>query len=227
MSGWLSDPNRHVRRLVSEGTRPRLPWAMQLPSLIADPSPALPLLKALRDDPEPYVRRSVANHLNDISKDHPVLLAEIVEDWMPGAGEDRKALMKHACRSLIKKGDGRILAAFGRHPAELDLGRIELSAASIAMPGVLEFTVTLGSQAEAAQELTIDYVVHFRKANGGLAPKVFKGGNVSLAPGETRQFRRSHRFAEITTRRHYAGLHRIGLRINGTDTETVDFELIT
>ena len=95
------------------------------------------------------------------------------------------------------------------------------------MPGVLEFTVMLGSQAEVVQDLTVDYVLHFRKANGGLAPKVFKGGNFSLAPGETRQFRRSHRFAEITTRRHYPGLHRLGLRINGADTETVDFELVT
>lgn len=227
MASWVSDPNRHVRRLVSEGTRPRLPWAMQLPALVADPRPVLPLLEALRDDPEPYVRRSVANHLNDISKDHAALFADIVESWMQGASADRRALLKHASRSLIKKGDERILATFGRLPARLDLGSVELSAATIKMPGVLRFTVALTSTADVPQNLTVDYVVHFRKANGAVAPKVFKGGELSLAPGKTRIFGRSHRFAEITTRRHYGGLHRLGLRINGVDTDTVEFELVT
>ncbi len=129
MSRWIFDPNRHVRRLVSEGTRPRLPWAMRLPSLMNDPSPVLPFLKALRDDPEPYVRRSVANHLNDISKDHPGLLAEIAESWMVDASPERRSLLRHASRSLIKSGDARILTAFGRYPARLRCGALELSQA--------------------------------------------------------------------------------------------------
>lgn len=222
---WVADPNRHVRRLVSEGTRPRLPWAMQLPSLIVDPTPALSLLKRLRDDPDSYVRRSVANHLNDISKDHPERLAGVVEDWMRDASEERRALLRHASRSLIKKGHPRVLAAFGRHPARLALGPLELSGRSVPMPGMLGFAMRLTSTAEEAQNLTVDYVIHFRKANGGLVAKVFKGASFTLAPGESRYLRRGHRFAEITTRKHYAGLHRICLRINGADTEAEDFEL--
>ena len=226
MAGWIEDPNRHVRRLVSEGTRPRLPWAMQLPQLIADPTPSLPLLEALRDDPEAYVRRSVANHLNDISKDHRGLIAEIAERWMEGRNKEREALLRHACRSLIKAGDKRILAAFGRHPAELRLGELELSQRQVAMPGAIEFAIELRSTSDVPQDLTVDYVLHFRKAGGALAPKVFKGATFRLGPGEVRHFRRSHRFAEITTRKHYGGLHRIGLRINGSDTETAEFELV-
>ncbi|AJD46179.1 DNA alkylation repair protein [Rhizobium sp. SEMIA 4085] len=227
MSRWIFDSNRHVRRLVSEGTRPRLPWAMRLSSLMNDPSPVLPILQALRDDPEPYVRRSVANHLNDISKDHPGLLAEIAERWMVDASPQRRSLLRHASRSLIKSGDARILAAFGRYPARLLCGALELSSRAITMPDTLRFAVEITSTADHTQELTVDYVVHFRKANGSLAPKVFKGSAFSLGPGEIRRFRRAHRFAEITTRKYYDGVHRIGLRINGADTEVAEFELVS
>src|SRR5690606_29477765 len=113
IQGWAKSPNYHVRRLASEGARPRLPWGQQLPALIADPRPMLPVLKMLRDDPSEYVRRSVANHLNDIAKDHPQLLAEVVEEWYADGGPERQRMLRHACRTLIKKGDGRILSALG------------------------------------------------------------------------------------------------------------------
>ncbi|MGB1258116.1 MAG: hypothetical protein ACPG51_19740, partial [Thiolinea sp.] len=94
LAGWVDDTNRHVRRLISEGTRPRLPWGMQLTALVQDPLPTLPLLTALRDDNESYVRRSVANHLNDIAKDHPDLIAEIAQEWMQGADKNREKLLR-------------------------------------------------------------------------------------------------------------------------------------
>lgn len=226
MSQWVNDPNRHVRRLVSEGTRPRLPWAMQLPALIRDPAPVLPLLEALRDDPEPYVRRSVSNHLNDVAKDHPGLVAVIAQTWIASASPERRALLRHACRTLIKRGDSRVLAAFGQHPPRASFGALELSATRVTIPGDLTISMEITSLAKDVQDLTVDYVIHFRKANGSLASKVFKGSVFSLRPGESRRFRRSHRFAHITTRRHYTGSHGVSLRINGQDTDVVMFELV-
>ena len=101
---WTRDPDPHVRRLCSEGARPRLPWAIRIPALIRDPRPVTPILEALRDDPEEYVRRSVANHLGDIAKDHPELAFEICERWVSGASEDRKWLIRHAVRHPAKHG---------------------------------------------------------------------------------------------------------------------------
>jgi 3-methyladenine DNA glycosylase AlkC len=101
---WTQDPDPHVRRLCSEGTRPRLPWAIRIPAFLRDPRPVIPILEALRDDPEEYVRRSVANHLGDIAKDHPDLAFEICERWLPGASEERKWLIRHAVRHPAKKG---------------------------------------------------------------------------------------------------------------------------
>lgn len=225
MEGWTRDPNRHVRRLVSEGARPRLPWAMRLPGLIADPAPVLPLLTCLRDDPEEYVRRSVANHLNDIAKDHPELVVRVAGDWMAGAGPARRALVRHACRSLIKAGDAGALAVFGRTPPRLVPVSLRLSAERVAMGEVLEMSAELVSRAEAAQALTVDYVLHFLKANGRHAPKVFKGAELVLAAGERRALCLRHPFREVTTRRHYPGVQRVGLRINGQDSATAEFRL--
>ncbi len=226
LEGWVDDPSPQVRRLVSEGSRPRLPWAVRLPALVEDPSPMLPLLARLRDDPEEYVRRSVANHLNDIAKDHPALVAALAEDWMRDAGPQRRALLRHACRGLIKQGDAAALAAFGRHPPRLQARPLELSAATVRMGGSIELRMLLRSSAQESQQLTVDYVLHLRKANGRLSPKVFKGAVVDLAPGAAVLFSRTHRFREVTTRRHYFGGQAVSLRINGQDTDPVAFELL-
>ncbi len=106
---WTTDPDPHVRRLCSEGTRPRLPWAIRIPSFIHDPTPTLTILDALKDDPELYVRRSVANHLGDIAKDHPEIVFEICERWLPKASESRKWLIRHALRHPAKKGNKEAL----------------------------------------------------------------------------------------------------------------------
>lgn len=101
---WTRDPDPHVRRLCSEGSRPRLPWAQRIPAFVRDPRPTLPLLEALKDDPDLYVRRSVANHLGDIAKDHPELAFEICARWVVGASEERKWLIRHAVRHPAKHG---------------------------------------------------------------------------------------------------------------------------
>ncbi|MDH6267725.1 3-methyladenine DNA glycosylase AlkC [Rhizobium sp. SG_E_25_P2] len=225
MEDWVDDPNPHVRRLVSEGSRPRLPWAMQLPELIVDPSPMLPLLTRLRDDPSDYVRRSVANHLNDISKDHPRLTVDLARDWAKDAPPERLSLLKHGLRTLIKKGDPGALEIFGRNAPAVSTSPLRLSTSTVVMPSVLVFEAEIASLADQPQMLTVDYVIHFRKARGDTTPKVFKGGSLTLAPGEHRLFRRSHAFRPITTRRYYAGEHSICLRINGVDQDPACFDL--
>lgn len=225
MRAWIDDPNVHVRRLVSEGTRPRLPWAMRLPKLIADPSPMLPILTALRDDPVEYVRRSVANHLNDIAKDHPDLVADIATNWIRGADRNRERLVRHACRSLIKAGHPGALAAFGLEAPRIGLDRLDIVTPAVRYGDRVKFRTCLRSISDGPQTLVIDYLVHFLKANGTQAPKVFKWTTLTLAPGETRTLDRAHPIRPITTRRYYAGEQRLSLRINGRDFGDASFEL--
>jgi len=222
---WRDDPSPHVRRWTSEGSRPRLPWGLQVKALIADPSPTLPLLRALQDDPSPYVRRSVANHLNDIAKDHPGVVADWLEDDLPGASTERRALLRHASRTLVKRGDRRVLKAWGlggKFRGDVDL---RLSPKRVAAGDSLKLVATLVSSARSKQTLAIDYVVHHIKANGGSSPKVFKGWSLSLAPGETRRLEKTHSLRPITTRRYYPGLHRVELQVNGSVVAEATFTL--
>lgn len=222
---WLDDPREEVRRLISEGTRPRLPWGAQLKSLISDPRPMLPLLEALRDDPSESVRRSVANHLNDIGKDHPDLLLEVAEAWMEGAGQDRRRLVRHACRSLFKAGHARALALQGWGMPQVDNLRLSLARAAVRVGGALEFVLEFESSAKRAQDLRLDYAVHFRKANGGLNPKVFCWKKITVGPGEVVRAERRVSFRPVTTRRLYPGEHRLDLRLNGRVVAEVPFTL--
>lgn len=225
MSSWLDDPDYHVRRLVSEGTRPRLPWAMQLPQLIADPSSTLPLLEALRDDETEYVRRSVANHLNDIAKDHPDLVAKLAKEWMKDADRNREKLLRHACRSLIKQGHPKALAVFGYRPPKLELQSLNIDNATVKLGSALDFSVRLHSLSSKKQSLIIDYVIHHQKNNGQLAAKVFKWTKTQIEPEQTLMLNRSHKMREVTTRRYYPGLHAVSLRINGQDFGYQEFAL--
>ena len=226
MQGWINDPDHHVRRLVSEGTRPRLPWAMQLPQLMADPSPTLPLLEALRDDKEEYVRRSVANHLNDISKDHPDLVANLAKQWMKDADAKRTKLVRHACRSLIKQGHIGALEAFGLNPPEVKLGEINIENKNVVFGDKLIFSVDLTSTCKNPQNLIIDYVVYFLKSNNKQSGKVFKWKKFILEAGETLSIKKIHSIRPITTRRYYAGTQALALRINGKDFGFVEFDLV-
>ena len=213
---WSSDPNPHVRRWTSEGSRPRLPWGLQIRSLIADPSPTLPLLHALQDDPSPYVRRSVANHLNDIAKDHPGLVADWLEQHLPKAPPERVALLRHASRTLVKRGDRRVLKAWGLGGRFRGEATLALSPMRVAVGDSLKLVATLASGANSKQTLAVDYVVHHVRANGESSAKVFKGWTLQLAPGEVRRLEKKHSLRPITTRRYYPGRHRVELQVNGT-----------
>ncbi|TYC80072.1 DNA alkylation repair protein [Stappia sp. BW2] len=226
MAPWVKDESVHVRRLVSEGTRPRLPWGMRLQSLVVDPTPTLPLLEALKDDPEDYVRRSVANHLNDIAKDHPDLVADIAKSWLKDADRNREKLVRHACRSLIKQGHTATLEAFGLNPPEIQVEGPQILTSDVTYGESVGFDVELVSTSSHPQDLVLDYLIHFRKANGTLAPKVFKWTKLTLAPGERLTLSRSHAIRPITTRVYYGGTQAVSLRINGQDFGFSEFELV-
>lgn len=225
LARWARDPNLHVRRLVSEGTRPRLPWGRRLASLVRDPSPTLPLLEALRDDPEEYVRRSVANHLNDIAKDHPDLVAELLGAWMKGATKERAKLVRHASRSLVKAGHTSTLAVHGASEPFQGEASLTVEKSKLRMGDTLSFRIALTSTSKRAQRLVVDYVIHHVKKSGGTSPKVFKGWTFDLAANEARELRKGHKIVPITTRVYYAGTHAVECVVNGKPVARADFDL--
>jgi len=215
LARWCDDPSAHVRRLVSEGSRPRLPWGRQLRSLVADPAPTLPLLRRLQDDPSPYVRRSVANHLNDIAKDHPQLLLQWLREHLPGASPERRALLRHASRTLIKQGHPQVLQAWGQGAALRGTATLRLAPKRLVVGDTLQLTVQLQSRAARPQPLVVDYAVHHVKAGGATTPKVFKGWTLELGAHEQRTLARRHSLRAVTTRRYHPGRHEVDLRVNG------------
>ncbi len=223
---WSQDPSPHVRRLASEGSRPRLPWGLRLQSLVQDPSPTLPILAALQDDPSDYVRRSVANHLNDIAKDHPEVVVAWVQQHLRDASSERLALLKHASRSLVKDGHAPMLALWGAGQSFEGHVKLALSTRKVAVGDSLELLVSLHSTATSTQKLLIDYAVHHVKANGSTSPKVFKGWTVMLEPGARLTVRKAHSLKAVTTRRYHAGMHRLHLQVNGQVLGEQGFELI-
>jgi 3-methyladenine DNA glycosylase AlkC len=226
LHGWTRDPSVHVRRLVSEGSRPRLPWGLQLQRFVADPSPTLPLLEALQDDPSEYVRRSVANHLNDIAKDHPDVVAAWLEQHLPTASAARRALLKHASRTLIKRGDRRVLAAWGFDAPLRGEATLAIAPARVRLGGRMTVQATLRSTSRRAQRLVVDYVVHHVRANGATSPKVWKGWSLELAPGEQRTLQKSHSWQPTTIRTDRPGRHAVDLSVNGRVVAHAAFDLL-
>lgn len=222
---WLKDPNVHVRRLISEGTRPRLPWGMRLPAFVHNPAPVIALLEALKDDSAEYVRRSVANNLNDIAKDHPDLVAKIAHNWMAGASADRKRLIRHALRSLIKQGHPEALKALGYGPPQVSLDHLKIETEKVEFGNPLTFHMSISSTGDQDQKLVIDYAIHHQKANGSTSPKMFKWKNINLKPSGALKATRNHAIRKITTRAYYPGPHHLEIFINGISYATQTFEL--
>ncbi|MEO1524215.1 MAG: DNA alkylation repair protein [Planctomycetota bacterium] len=214
----------HVRRWCSEGVRPRLPWGKKLTELVREPDPIFPILERLKDDPELYVRRSVANNLNDIAKDHPGQVIDRCRVWS-GGSEERQWVIRHALRTLVKDGDTRALELMGfAAPSEIDSklaarpGRI-----SIGDHTVLFAEVTNGSN--ATQRVLVDFVVHFVRQKGQRSEKVFKWKTVELAPGESVELEKKLRMRETTVRALYPGEHLVDLQLNGVRMASTSFQL--
>lgn len=209
------DPNPHVRRWCSEGTRPRLPWGKKLRSLVQDPSPIIPILEALRDDPEPYVRRSVANNLNDIAKDHPAVVLELCRRWSEGATEQRRRLIAHALRTLIKDGNPEALALVGYgKPRNLE-ARLKVAPRRIRLGESVRLTAELSSTSPKPQGLLVDYVVHYVRGEGKTGAKVFKWKTVVLEGKKKLVLEKRHAMKQTTIRALYSGRHRVELQVNG------------
>ena len=224
---WAASDDLHQRRLASEGTRPRLPWGRQLPSLRLDPSPSLDLLDHLRDDPEEYVRRSVANHLNDVAKDHPDLAIATARRWLAAPSGHTERIVRHALRSLIKSGHPDALTLLGAAPDDrLAVTALRIETSAVTLGEALRFSFSLVSRAEDPLHAVIDYVIHHRRANDTLTPKVFKLSARTLAPGETISISRTHPIRPITTRRYYTGEHRLEIQVNGRILAAAPFQLL-
>jgi len=224
---WTRDPSPHVRRLVSEGTRPRLPWASRLRALQRNPQPALELLELLKDDPALYVRRSVANHLNDIGKDHPELLNSTARRWLKNASPERAWIVRHALRSAIKRGDAGALAVSGfGSKAEVTVRGKSITPQRTRIGGVITIAFELVNKLPRKQRVLADLRVHYMKASGKTAPKVFKLKTVELAPRAALRFEKKLSLAELTTRKHHPGTHAVEVLLNGRAVSLGSFELV-
>ncbi|CCK77232.1 MAG: DNA alkylation repair protein [Oleispira antarctica] len=235
LSTWLEHENHHVRRLVSEGTRSRLPWGMRLSIFIEQPQLVMPLLVALRDDEEEYVRRSVANHLNDIAKDHPKLIIETAQQWLAEESlallntvqrKQRRKLIRHACRTLFKQGEPEVMALFGYQPAEDVHCHLSSDQLTVSFSGDFKFEMQLEKKSSEANQLMVDYVMHFQKANGNQTPKVFKWLDRNFTDKASESISRKHSFRKISTRKYYPGTHRLEVIVNGIKKAQIDFELL-
>ncbi len=222
MTTWADHENEHLRRLASEGCRPNLPWAPALPAFKKDPAPILPILEKLKTDPSLYVRRSVANNLNDITKKHPETVLDLAERWQ-GANRDTDWILKHACRTLLKAGNTRAMRLFGfEDPAAVTISDFQVAPASIAIgdAGSFSWQTHCTQAALVRQELAIDFL----KSNGSLSRKVFKVSEKELGAG-VHPHEKTFSFQQRTTRTHYAGEHLAHLIVNGVIKASLSFAL--
>jgi len=231
MYTWSKHENEHVRRLSSEGCRPALPWGQALNSFKKDPSPVLPILIQLKTDPSAYVRKSVANNLNDISKTHPDLIAKLVNDWY-GKHEYTDWIVKHGCRTLLKKGNRDVLGIFGFH----DVDSLEVSGFSLEntsggkIPSVQiggEISFSFMILAKESTKVRLEYGIDFVKSNGKRNRKIFQISELSFKEGQKKSYTKNHSLEDLSTRKHYPGLHSITLIVNGTERGTLDFDVTT
>lgn len=226
LAKWVEHENESVRRLSSEGTRPLLPWGPRVSALIRDPQIGLELATALRHDPSEVVRRSVANHLNDVSKAHPDLVIELLADWTSQSPPVDNSIVKHGLRTLVKKGDPRALAMLGFSTEPMvEVLRFSCDPASLKLGSKIELVVELASTSADEQLLVIDFVIHHVNASGGTSPKVFKWKTERLAPGAKIQLTKRRSIAPISTRTYYSGNHRVDLQVAGRILASTEFQL--
>lgn len=223
MLEWSKSDDEHVRRLSSEGCRPALPWGQALNSFKKDPTPILPILENLKNDVSIHVRKSVANNLNDISKTHPELVVKLAKDWY-GKSNETDWIVKHGCRTLLKKGNQEVLGIFGYgNDSAVTLENFELDESSISIGEQLSFSFVIHT--EQATKVRLEYGIDYVKANGNRNRKIFKISEISLNGNERKQYTKKQSFADVSTRKHHTGTHSLALIINGIEQEKLDFEL--
>jgi 3-methyladenine DNA glycosylase AlkC len=222
---WAQHKNHHIRRLASEGIRPRLPWAMALPEFKKDPTPILPILELLKNDESEYVRKSVANCLNDISKDHPDVLLQTVKKWK-GKSKETDWVVKHASRGLLKQGNVDALKTFGlNNQVHTKITQLGLSKNKLKIGDEFSFETTIQLLDKIAHNVRVEYNIYFMKSNGKHSPKIFQVGTYLLNPKQEITIKRKHKFADLTTRKHYPGEHILAVVINGKELARQTFVL--
>lgn len=225
MTVWSKHSNEHIRRLSSEGCRPQLPWGQALVSFKKDPTPILKILEQLKDDPSLYVRKSVANNLNDISKTHPELVEKIANNWY-GKNKYTDWIIKHGCRTLLKKSNRNVLNLFGFLDA-IDCVRVKdftlvNTTVSIGQDIIFCFKIEAKKDTKIRLEYGIDYV----KANNKQNRKIFQISEVLLKKGVKKIYTKKHCFANRSSRKHYEGTHSITLIVNGAEWSTLNFDVL-
>lgn len=222
---WSEDENEHVRRLSSEGSRPRLPWSFKLDAVIQNPKHTQPILENLKQDESLYVRKSVANHINDFSKDSPDYVLKLVKGW-DQSHPHTAWIVKRGCRSLFKQGDKKSLAAFNyTKDVHVSIKNFSLTPATVKIGGAINFSFELASRKKSIQKLMVDYRIHYAKKSGALLPKVFKLKELSLKAGESISISKKQRFQDFTTRKHFPGNHRLEILVNGVVMKKIEFKV--
>ena len=220
---WSKHENELVRRLSCEGCRPALPWAPALTRFKKDPAPILPILTQLKTDPSLHVRKSVANNLNDISKTHPDLVAKIAKDWY-GKNEYTDWIVKHGCRTLLKKGNRDVLAIFGLDDVtSVNVEDFALGAMSVSIGDDITFSFIISSK--EATKVRLEYGIDYVKSNGKRNRKIFQISEAALKENVKKSYEKKHSFANLSTRKHYSGIHSITLIVNGIERGKLNFEL--
>ncbi|MEL6672688.1 MAG: DNA alkylation repair protein [Bacteroidota bacterium] len=224
---WAEHEQINLRRQASEGCRPRLPWAMALPFLKKDPSPILPILDMLKADPAEYVRRSVANNLNDISKDHPEVAMDLARAWK-GHTKVTDWVVKHGLRTLLKQGHTEALRMHGfGSPEDLKVSEFRIQTPEVSIGEDLHFSFSLHNQSSSASLVRLEYGLYFLKANGKQSRKVFKISERAYEADEKAQIERKQPFKIISTRVLYPGPHALSLIVNGEEGESLPFDLVS
>lgn len=222
MLAWTEDPDEHVRRLASEGCRPRLPWADALPALKRDPEPIVPILDKLKADPSEYVRRSVANNLNDISKDHPQRVVELAKAWI-GNNANTDWVVRHACRGLLKAAHPEIMALFGMAPPTgVTVESWTVTPSTAAIGDSVRFRYAIRVPEGDPVKLRIELAAYFVRTTGKDYRKLFKLSEKMVGGGSLQEGGRGFSYADLSTRRHYPGLHRLALVVNGQEMASAD-----
>lgn len=225
MLEWSKHKNHHVRRLSSEGCRPRLPWAMALPNFKKDPALILPILENLKADESEYVRKSLANNLNDVTKDNPKTIIDLCKKWKTGS-TSTDWIIKHGLRSLVKAGNPEALKLLGFNAAKVDIQNLKVHPNTIHLGEAVRLEFDVFNKGKKAANLHIDYIIHFKKANGSNTPKVFKLTTLKLDPGQKETLAKQHKIYAITTRKYYPGDQIIDIQVNGKVLARKSFELI-
>ncbi len=226
MDVWSKHKHHTVRRLATEGCRPRLPWAMAIPSLKNNPTPIIPILKNLKNDASESVRRSVANNLNDISKDNPNTVINLVKEWQ-GKTIETDWLIKHACRTLLKQGNEEVMKLFGFGNVDfININNFRILTTKVKIGAFLEFLFELKNKSSSASKIRLEYGLYYQKANGSLSKKVYKISEREYLGNSIITINRKQSFRIITTRKFHLGLHQISIIINGKELDKIDFELI-